>query len=172
MRPQSMEANEKQIYPFCYQGNNGSQFNLTYFTLLSPLKVEIDLFRVLFSKNNIFLHSWKKIHRNLSEKALQFVDKSSPVHFGLFVSPSMQPFRDVQIVGTAQRDVSRINNEGTGYLPCKSLCSFLPLSQTTTQSAREPGRYHTTSHSINKNLKRRKNGYRCCDKRYVESNFT
>ena len=36
--------------------------------------------------NNIFLHSWKKVHRNLSERTLQFVDKSSLVYFRLFIS--------------------------------------------------------------------------------------
>ena len=45
MRPQSMEADEKQIY-FCYQRNNGSQFSLTHLTLPSPRKVEVNLFRI------------------------------------------------------------------------------------------------------------------------------
>ena len=54
MRPQSMEADEKQIY-FCYQRNNGSQFSLTHLTLPSPRKVEVNLFRILLKKKKQYL---------------------------------------------------------------------------------------------------------------------
>ena len=115
-----MEADEKRIY-FCYQRNNGSQFSLTHFTLHSPRKVEVNLFRILLKKKKKqYLPPFmQKVHRNLSERTLQLVDKSPLAHFKSFHFTHFTFYvgRVAFSRRWAKRDVSRKKQRGDWYIP-------------------------------------------------------